>query len=127
MRKGTIMVALVALLVAIFATAAYAALIEGGSGNNDLFETSGDDSMFGYRGNDVLDANNFGTSAAPDDDFAAGGGNNDRVLVNDGDSEDVAKGGAGSSDVCVVTDQSEVGRGCETVRVNPLNDVAPGT
>jgi hypothetical protein len=83
--------------------------------------------MRGFGGSDLLDANNFGTSAAPDTDFASEGGGSGKVLVNDGDSEDTAKGGRGSNDICVVTDRSEVGRGCDTVRVSPLSDVAPGT
>ena len=118
MRKGTTMVALVALMVAIFATAAYAAnLIEGNNRNNTLNETSGDDDMFGYKGDDVLKANLF--LGVDDVDNAYGGADTDFVYVNDGDSDDFAAGGAGPRDRCIVDDLSEVGNGCERVRVEP--------
>jgi len=121
MRKGTIMVALVALLVAIFATAAYAATItctggtcNGTSRSDTLKESSGDDQMYGFRGADLIDARTYGG----DEDIGYGGGGDDKVKVNDGDFEDTANGGGGS-DLCVVDNVSEVGDGCDTVRVNP--------
>ena len=127
MRKAVMMMALMALLTLTVARVSYADRIAGNNRDNTHFETSGDDRMLGKDGADVLDANNFGNATNPDDDIAKGGGNNDRVLVNDGDSNDTANGGAGSSDTCVVTDRSEVGSGCEKVRVNPLDGVADGT
>ena len=112
MRKGTMMVALVALMVALFATAAYAANINGNNNNNNLFETSGDDTMRGYGGNDVLDANNY----SGDDDVLRGGSGNDRNLANDGDTLDSVVGGPGF-DTCVVDARREVDGGCEKIRV----------
>ena len=113
MRKG-MMMAVVALMVAMFATAAYAATINGNDNANALFETSGDDVIRGFGGGDVIDANNF----SGDEDRLRGGPGNDRLLANDGDSMDLVFGGPGF-DICVVDDRSEIGGGCEKVRVRP--------
>ena len=112
MRKTGMMVAMVAVMVALFATAAYAAIITGNDNNNNLFETSGDDIIEGRGGADVLDANNF----SGDTDILRGGSGNDRLLANDGDNLDTVNGGPGF-DTCVVDSRVEVGKGCEKVRV----------
>ena len=114
MRKTGLMVAMVAVMVALFATAAYAATIDGNNNDNNLFETSGDDLMRGFDGADVLDANNFGG----DEDTLRGGSGNDRLLANDGDTEDLLFGGPGY-DTCVVDSRAEIGGGCEKIRVKP--------
>ena len=112
MRKTGMMVALVAVMVALFATAAYAATIDGNDNPNALFETDDDDLIRGFGGGDVLDANNY----RGDTDILRGGPGNDRLLANDGDSRDTVYGGPGF-DICVVDDRSEIGGGCEKVRV----------
>ena len=112
MRKTGMLVAMVAVMVALFATAAYAATIEGNDNANALFETLGDDRMFGFDGGDVLDANNFGG----DTDRLRGGPGNDHLLANDGETRDTVYGGPGI-DMCVVNAPSEIGGGCERVRV----------
>ena len=112
MRKTGMMVAMVAVMAALFATAAYAATIEGNNRSNNLFETAGDDIIRGFGGNDVLDANNFGR----DEDILRGGSGDDRLFANDGDSMDLVFGGPGF-DICVVDDRSEIGGGCERVRI----------
>ncbi len=112
MRRTGMMMALVAVMVALFATAAYAATIEGNDNANALFETAGDDVIRGFGGGDVLDANNF----SGDEDVLRGGPGSDRLLANDGDSRDLLVGGSGF-DICVVDDRSEIGGGCEKVRV----------
>jgi Ca2+-binding RTX toxin-like protein len=114
MRKTGMMVAMVALMSALFATAAYAADINGNDGDNVIFETAGNDRLDGRGGDDVLDANNFGG----DRDVLIGGSGNDRLLANDGDTMDTTNGGPGF-DICVVDRRSEVGNGCEKVRVKP--------
>ena len=119
MRKTGMMVALVAVMAALFATAAYAAEITGNDNDNVLIETAGDDRLEGRGGGDVLDANNFGN----DRDVLVGGSGNDRLLANDGDTLDTVNGGAGF-DICVVDARSEVGEGCEKVRVRA--DANPG-
>ena len=111
-RKGTMMVALVALLVAIFATAAYAATINctggpcKGTGDPDtLNESAGNDQMYGYGARDFLDANN----AAPGDtDTLRGGRNNDDLVADDGDGDDVVYGGRGRDGECTVDEGDEV-------------------
>ncbi len=114
MRKTGMMVAMVAVMVALFATAAYAATITGNNNDNNLFETSGDDRIDGRGGADVLDANNFGG----DTDILRGGSGNDRLLANDGDTLDTVNGGPGF-DTCVVDSRAEVGDSCEKIRVKP--------
>ena len=112
MRKTGMLVAVVALMVAMFATAAYAANITGNDNSNALFETSGDDLIRGEGGGAVIDANNF----SGDQDILRGGSGNDRLLANDGDSQDLVSGGPGF-DICVVDARSEIGGGCEKSRV----------
>jgi Ca2+-binding RTX toxin-like protein len=114
MRKTGMMVALVAVMVALFATAAYAATIDGNDNPNALFETDDDDLIRGFGGGDVIDANNYGD----DEDILRGGSGNDRLLANDGDTLDTVYGGPGY-DICVVDARSEIGGGCEKVRVKP--------
>lgn len=106
------MVAMVAVMVALFATAAYAATIDGNNNPNALFETDDDDLIRGFDGGDVIDANNYGD----DEDILRGGSGNDRLLANDGDTLDTVYGGPGF-DICVVDARSEIGGGCEKVRV----------
>ena len=112
MRKTGMMVAMVAVMVALFATAAYAATIDGNNNPNALFETDDDDLIRGFGGGDVLDANNYGD----DEDILRGGSGNDRLLANDGDTLDTVYGGPGY-DICVVDARSEIGGGCEKIRV----------
>ena len=114
MRKTGMMVAMVAVMVALFATAAYAATITGNNNDNNLFETPGDDRISGRGGADVLDANNFGG----DTDILRGGEGSDRLLANDGDTLDNLNGGPGF-DTCVVDRRAEVGDSCEKIRVKP--------
>src|SRR4028118_890634 len=64
MRKTGMLVAMVAVMVALFATAAYAATIEGNDNANALFETLGDDRMFGFDGLDVPAAHHYGGEPA---------------------------------------------------------------
>ena len=113
MRKGTIMVALAALLVAIFATAAYALTADctggpcyGTKQDDHLDETqnSGDDQMYTYRGEDVLHAFQY----PGDTDKLYGGPNNDQVDADDGDGNDLVVGGGGGDDRCWVDAGDEV-------------------
>ncbi len=112
MRKTGMKVVLVALLVAMFATAAYAATKEGDAEDNYINETCSDDSLIGRDGKDTLDANNCGD----DEDLLFGNGDDDRLLANDGDKEDVLQGQRGY-DTCIVDGRVEGGRGCDRVLV----------
>ena len=130
-RKGTIVVALVALMVAIFATAAYADTITGNDRNNTLRETGGDDDMFGKGGEDTLLAGQY----SGDVDNLYGNGQKDYLDAVDEDTDDFVAGGAGSGDVCWVDkdlggelddpsdDVSDTfGAGCERKRTDTFND-----
>jgi hypothetical protein len=108
MRKGPMMVALVALLVAIFATAAYAATIEGDNSDDELFETPRSDSMYGFGGEDVLEAWDF----RGDTDNLYGGRGNDDVIADDGDGRDLLDGGRGRNDYCE-GDRGDSFRNCD--------------
>ena len=68
------------------------------------------DRIYGLDGNDVLDANNFNF----DRDVLYGGARGDKLLTNDGDGRDVARGGGGR-DVCYV-DPGDRTVGCNVVR-----------
>jgi len=100
------MVALVVLMVVIFATAAYAQTFYGGSGTDEFFDTPGNDQMYGYGGNDHLLADEF----AGDRDKLYGGRGKDDLDVADGDPDDVADGGRGEESTCYADVGDEVHR-----------------
>jgi Ca2+-binding RTX toxin-like protein len=117
MRKTTLLLAVVALVVALSATAAYAVVtITGDSANNLLQESDGNDIMYGKAGADVLEAFDF----SGDRDEMRGGGGNDNLDAEDGDGEDSLYGGTGNNDVCEVdlgdVPQQAGQRGCEVVQ-----------
>ena len=112
MRKTAMMIALVALLTLVAASVAYAAMIQGNDRSNTLGETRGNDTMYGYAGDDELDANTYSGDA----DRAYGNADDDLILVNDNDRLDAAVGGFGF-DTCVVDARGEVGTSCERVRI----------
>ena len=112
MRKAVMMMALMALLTLAVAGVAYADRITGNDRNNTLFESRGNDTIFGYGGDDVIDANNF----SGETDRGYGGSGDDRILVNDNDRLDAAVGGGGY-DVCVVDARTEIGTGCNEVKI----------
>jgi Ca2+-binding RTX toxin-like protein len=113
MRRTTMLVVLVAVLVvAVAAPVAYAAVKEGNAGDNYIRETCGNDTLIGRGGSDTLDANNCGG----DTDILKGNRGNDRLLVNDNDSLDAASGGPGW-DLCVVDRRLELAGGCNKIRI----------
>ncbi len=124
MRKLTLVVALVMLLVPLAAAAAFAAdqLIYCRSA--PCYGTSNDDRIYERKGNGVYDkivmkgghdlvlANRY----TNDTDIVKGGRGYDKIKVNDGDRHDTASGGSGG-DWCIVDARSEVGTGCSRVTV----------
>jgi hypothetical protein len=87
-----------------------------GTQNEDtLYERQGTvrDAIYGFGAHDVLDANTFNF----DRDRLYGGDQGDKLLTNDGDGRDVARGGAGR-DVCLVD------RGDRTVNCEERRDVS---
>jgi hypothetical protein len=101
MRKGTMMVALVALILVAFAPMALAVVKQCsknpcyGTDNQDrLYERDGNgvnDRLFGLDRNDGLHA----TAATNDKDNLHGNRGNDRLHAGDGDGLDTVKGGRG--------------------------------
>ena len=94
----------------------------GTDGDDLIHERQGTvkDRIFGFEGHDVLDANNFNFER----DVLHGGDNGDKLLTNDGDGRDVARGGAGR-DVCYV-DQGDRTVNCNVVRVRAAGDDVAG-
>ena len=119
MRKVTMMVALVALMVALFATAALAVnkqctnlRCEGTNNRDTLIERGGDgvsDNIYGLQRNDLLDATRF----TDDTDNLYGGPGNDTLDARDGDGDDTLNGGKGT-DSCF-GDAGDTFSGCEFI------------
>ncbi len=125
MRKLTMVVALVVMVIPLTAAAAFAAdeIIHCrsipcyGTGNDDkIYErhhNGANDRIIMKGGHDVVFANKF----TRDIDVTKGGKGSDKINVNDGDRLDTASGGPGRSDWCIVDARKEVGRGCGKVTV----------
>jgi Ca2+-binding RTX toxin-like protein len=115
-KRMTIMVAIVALMVAMFATVAYAATIHGTNANDSLYETPQNDQMSGRGGNDFLDAVVYDG----DIDKLDGGGGSDELNADEagtGDPLDVLDGGKGD-DSCYGDPYDTFVR-CESIHVTP--------
>ena len=108
-KRMAIMVTIVALMVAMFATAAYAATIHGTNANDALYETPQYDQMYGRGGNDFLDAVVY----SGDTDKLYGGRGSDEVNASDGDTSDRLDGGKGI-DSCY-GDAGDTFVGCEQI------------
>jgi hypothetical protein len=118
MRRIVMLLGLTALLLTVAAGIAVAALNTKDCRNNPCYGTDGrdllhervgqvSDRIYALRGNDTIDANNFGNDA----DLGAGGPGADTILLNDGDGADRARGGRGP-DVCDV-DPGDTSRSCD--------------
>jgi hypothetical protein len=124
MRKIAMIVALVAMLVPLVATAALAAdqLIYCnsapcyGTGNDDkIYERKGNgvfDKIIMKGGHDLVLANAY----TNDTDIVKGGTGYDKINVADGDRHDTASGGSGG-DWCIVDSRSEATASCTRVTV----------
>jgi hypothetical protein len=107
MRKVTLMLAAMAVMVSLFATAAYAAAIYGTSDSDLLLESQLKDKIFGRQAGDDIYASLFGPTGEladgkftdPDRDKAFGNRGSDYIDLRDGDGKDTAIGGEGR-DVC---------------------------
>jgi hypothetical protein len=115
MRRVTLMLAAMAVMVSLFAAAAYAADIWGTSQNDDLYETNADDKIYGRQGNDYINA----TKYEGDRDKAYGNRGNDIISVKDGDDLDYVDGGQGNNDRCWV-DSDDAYINCEEVNGFPI-------
>ena len=108
-KRMTILVAIMALMVAIFATTAYAATIRGDNTGEALYETPQNDQIYGQGGNDFLGAVEY----SGDTDKLYGGRGGDELQADDGDTLDVINGGGGI-DSCY-GDAGDTYVGCEQI------------
>ena len=130
MRRVTLMVAAMAVMVSLFAAAAYAATIDGTSQGDILLDSQLNDTIFGRGSGDEIRADAFGASGTlitvgqppqpccgPDTDVANGNAGGDFINVADGDNLDTANGGNGN-DVCVGDTLTELNCEQESVGSN---------
>jgi hypothetical protein len=97
-RRVPMLLAAIAVMVALFATAAYAAQIEGTDRDEILNESNRNDKIEGKDGDDDIRANLYGISATSpegDRDRLSGGRHIDTLNAVDGDARDVLDGGKG--------------------------------
>jgi RTX calcium-binding nonapeptide repeat (4 copies) len=119
MRRVTLILAAVAMMVSLFAVVAYAAEIRGTGNSETLVETQNNganDKIVGHRGEDIINANEF----TDDTDKVKGNRQNDTINVEDGDPNDTANGGPGT-DTCFVDTaappaESDEFKSCESIR-----------
>ena len=90
-RRAPMLLAAIAIMVALFATAAYAAVITGTSQSDMLFESQRNDTIDGRGGNDDLHAERFPF----DRDDLDGGTGTDELNARDADNRDTLDGGMG--------------------------------
>jgi hypothetical protein len=113
MRRVTLMLATMAVMMGLFATVAYAVTITGTDQGEIILESNLDDTIFGRGGADRIRTDIFGPNndAPRDTDVANGSRGADRIRVDDGDGRDTANGGRGD-DVCAGDPGDELD--CET-------------
>ena len=109
MRKVTLILAAVAMMVSLFAVVAYAAQIQGTGNSDDLYESNRNDEIRGLRGDDEIFADQF----EGEKDVVEGNRNDDYINVADGDGLDTADGGKGQFDICEADAGDDV-INCET-------------
>jgi hypothetical protein len=114
MRRVTLILAAMAMIVALFAVVAYAAEIQGTNNSEQLYESERSDTIKALEGDDFIDATRFrSTATSEENDRAHGNQGDDTIWVNDGDGDDHAFGGEGD-DACR-GDLGDEFSGCETV------------
>jgi Ca2+-binding RTX toxin-like protein len=96
MRRGMMLLAAIAVMVALFAVAAYAATIVGTERSDFLFESQRNDTIEGHAGNDDITAERYPYDA----DVLQGHSGRDFLRARDGDTRDTLNGGSGL-DKCV--------------------------
>ena len=105
MRRVTLMLAAVAMLVSLFAVAAYAATIEGTEKADSLTEDPvRNDKIYGHGGSDSINAGIDPPAETlqandGDRDWVKGNKGSDTIDVQDGDDDDWVSGGKGN-DTC---------------------------
>ena len=115
-RRAPMLLAAIAVMVALFAAAAYAAVITGTGKSDVLYESQQDfrnDTIDGQGGDDILNAGNF----RRDKDLLDGGTGVDTLNAEDGDKRDTLDGGTGDLDKCT-GDPLDTYENCEIVKKN---------
>jgi len=92
MRRVTLMLAAMAMMVALFAIAAYAADITGTQDTETLNESNKNDQIHAFGGDDTINAQTYSN----DTDRVHGNDGDDTININDGDPNDIAYGGEGT-------------------------------
>ena len=115
MRRVTLMLAAVAMIVSLFAVVAYAAEIQGTDNDEILTESERNDQIAGHRGDDTINAAFYDIGQTPgglgDTDKVKGNRGDDFIDLVDGDGRDTANGGRGI-DECVADPGDDV-KNCE--------------
>jgi Ca2+-binding RTX toxin-like protein len=109
-RRALVLLAAMAVMVALFVTAAYAAAIMGTDQADKLYESQRSDVIKGLRAADTLRADRFGF----DTDRLSGGKGRYLLNARDGDSSDTLNGGDGA-DKCVGDQGDTFDSSCEII------------
>ena len=109
MRRVMLMLAVMAVMVSLFAVGAYAANIQGTNNTEQLNESNKNDQIHALSGDDDIFADLYGG----DSDRAHGNKGDDFIDLRDGDIKDHAWGGKGEDDCWGETGDSFTG--CEFV------------
>jgi hypothetical protein len=119
MRRVTLMLAAVAMMVLLFAVVAYAADVQGTNNSEELNESDRNDQIHALLGDDSIFAGIYGE----DSDRAHGNKGKDFIDLVDEDGRDTAWGGKGEDDCW--GDTADVGNGgdkfisCESINGVP--------
>ena len=127
MNRAAIFLALVSVMVFVFAGVALAALIEGDDGSNTLVGTPEGDSIYGYGGADLIHARGGGDTLrlGGGSDEGYGGGGGDALRLGGGSDEGYGeRGGDLISAVDGTEDAIFCGPGSDRARANPGDNVA---
>lgn len=108
MRRPTMVLILIAVMVALLAGVAYAATIEGTANDDIPRESQRNDQMYGFAGGDELLANFDGA----DTDVLRGGRGADDLDAIDGDGRDSLIGGRGFDTCHIEQGEDDETSGC---------------
>ena len=127
MNRAAIFLALVSVMVFVFAGVALAALIEGDDRSNTLVGTPEGDSIYGYGGADLIEGRGGGDTLrlGGGSDEGYGGGGSDALRLGGGSDEGYGeRGGDLISAVDGTEDAIFCGPGSDRARANPGDNVA---
>jgi Ca2+-binding RTX toxin-like protein len=128
-KRAAIFLALMGVMVFLFAGVALAALIEGDDGSNTLVGTSKGDAIYGYGGADLIHARGGGDTVrlGGGSDEGYGGRGGDALRLGGGSDE--GYGERGDDYISAVDGTEDIiscGPGSDRARANPGDNVAEG-